>query len=839
MPSLNEERKAITGLELNFSSSGSSHSATITTVLNAKDLSDNESELGSLIGHGAGRTTFSNPTIGKLLQNFIEVERTVSQDGNKKSISIKYEDITSLKLKSHCFVVRGRDSHPQDKGFSAGLNASSSRFTRRNLDNSGNNLTNLGSSNPINQINSSGAGEYAFMPYFSELPNSPIKNPDQRFPLRQPRKTGAAIIIGNVYNEESSVTSDGDKTSLVYQDGELIEEFSYNEEKISLHYKKNPDLASYNIKVGYTLSEAKKGFASAGIAIVGLPESSGNKVLFDVSGSLDSVLSAIASKYGYYWFVDPFQAGVIRFVNSSAASQLIVTNPLKQSGSIQSKYLNASFTENFLTPKIVNAFSSTIEKQKQTFEFGDGQRYTRFERFDPSKILSQTKIDSSIFEAFYGLFLSGQLMSSDIFDVIAIVITQKLKDKIKWGESWEDSSVIKEQELLGFSKVVPASQDRKKMKESFKQSGSALNLEDAKYILLKKRLKKVNRPSGLELNGIVQDAMSVLFNSIYTSKRIGRFKAKRMQWGSSPMNISGPHILTTGKVAKIKEVDQLQSLDNLLQRMGKPDLLLNELFDETGNGEYGFVGTVTGNQKQMSDAEKSDIDYSKISSDSYAFIQNPTSQKMFLAIKEDLIDEISRLVSASIRIFKEALEAKSESTIKSMKAYYTRSKKPTDEPETEETKKEEEARTNRIAGLTAIQQSLDEVGERFDIKYFSLKTNGASGDPTSPVNLDVKNGKISDILALENSNSYSRQPRSSQSSSRTIVGLSLPTSFKITLSSVSVSLSGSGVTTTINESTKNLLPLDDSLIIDSNSKATVSKNFYGRLKANQKNFLGL
>lgn len=696
-----------------------------------------------------------------------------------------------------------------------------------------------GSSFPTTQLNSIGGGEYVTMPYFSELPNSPVTSSDLKFPFRQPRKTGAVIIIGNVYDEESSVTSEGEKTSLVYQDGELMEEFSHNEELISLHYKKNPDLASYNLKFGYTLSEAKTAFASAGIGIVGLPESSGNKILFDVSGSLDSVLSAIASKYGYYWFVDPFQRGLIRFVNSSAASQLTVTNPLKQSGSTKSKYLNASFTENFVTPRIVNAFSSTIEKSKQTFEFGEGQRYTRFESLDTSKLLSKTDLDETLIKSFYGLFLSGNLQTNDVFDVMAIVLTQKFKDKIKWGKFWEDSDLVKEGELLSFEQVSASTASRKYLEKAFKKKKSALDLQEAKFILLSKPTKVAKRPSGLEVNALIKDSFDVFFNSIYVTKRIGRFKAKRMQWGSSPMNISGPHLLTTGKGAEIKDVDQLQSVHNLLVRMGKGDLDLNSLFDSTGDGEYGFIGTVSNNQKQMGDSEEQDVDYSKINQDKYEFFEVPTSAKKFLAVSQELIDDIEKLFTASVRLYKEASEKKSENTVGSMKAYYTRAKRPTDEPETEETKKEEEARSERIAGLTAIQQSLDEVGERFDIKYFNLKTNGASGEPTSPVNLDVKNGKISDILALESSNAYSRQPRSSQTSSRTIVGLSLPNSFKITLSSISVSLSGSGVTTTIQESTKNLLPIDDSLIIDANSKAIVTKNFYGKFKANQKNFFGL
>ena len=114
------ETETITSLDLNFSNGGGSHSASVTTVLRAKDLANSEEELGSLIGSSGSKTTFSNDRIQALMSNFIEVEKTISQNGTTKSISRKYEDVTSLKLKSHCFVVRGSGSHPHDKGLSGG-----------------------------------------------------------------------------------------------------------------------------------------------------------------------------------------------------------------------------------------------------------------------------------------------------------------------------------------------------------------------------------------------------------------------------------------------------------------------------------------------------------------------------------------------------------------------------------------------------------------------------------------------------------------------------------------------------------------------------------------------
>jgi hypothetical protein len=136
---------------------------------------------------------------------------------------------------------------------------------------------------------------------------------------------------------------------------------------------------------------------------------------------------------------------------------------------------------------------------------------------------------------------------------------------------------------------------------------------------------------------------------------------------------------------------------------------------------------------------------------------------------------------------------------------------------------------------------LSEVNERFDIRYYSLNTNGASGDYLSPITLDAKTGSISDIIALESSNISSRisGAQSLKTSSRTIVGLSLPNQYKITLSSLSIRVGGSGITTTIGESTVKLLPPDEQLIIDGNNKAIRSNASTKRFSASQRTVFGL
>jgi hypothetical protein len=831
------EKETITSVDFNFSNGGGSHTALVKTVLNAKDLTDNEDELGSLIGLGANRTTFSNSQIQSLMNNFIEVERTVSKNANTTTVSRKYEDVTSLKLKSHCFVLRGLHSHPHDKGISN--RSSQSRSALSIMTGAGERVYNITPSSPNSQFSNRGDGEEVIIPYFSELPNSPISVKDQQFPFRQPKKNGGVILIGNIYNEESSVASTGEKVSLVYQDKEVKEELSYNLDKTSEFYKNNPDLANYNLNYGYTLGEAKKGFASAGISIVGLPEQGNDKVLFKEAGTLDSVLSAIASKYGYYWFVDPFSTGTVRFVNSSSASQTVIPSPLQDSEENQSKYINASYTKSYVQPKIVNAFNSTIEKGKVTFDFAANQRYTRFNLVEFNSFIELLGIPPSLVKIFYGIYLAGRF-EPFVFDAVAYFVTYYKKKFVDWGDWWDDHAIFKENKPILAGKFAKGKL-MEKIKEELKQP---FNLDTAAYLRISgKSIDTLNpeQPSKTKAFAILKDFFDFISSQYYISNKFNKYKARRMQWGGSPMRISGPYLIGGKDTKKIKEVDELQTLQAVLARVGKEDESIDKLFStSSGLGDHAFLGVVNNNNRISLGKGKDKINYDIINPKNFMVIKKPFGAT-YVAWQPQFAEEVAKLSTASVEIFDEILEKRSEFMAKSMKAYYTRGKKPTDEPENEETKAEEEAETRRQAGLDSAAERLAEVSERFDIRYYNLRNNGAFGSPLNPINLDVKEGKISDILALESSN-YSYMQSNAQpltSSNVTIAGLSIPSKFDITLSSLSIQLTSSGVNTTISRSTKKLIPPSQQITIDSASQAFASNNAMTRLSASQRNVLGL
>jgi len=779
-------KETLVSLNFNFSNSGGDHSLSIESIKNAKDLSQEGNELGTIIGSSAGRATLSNETLQRIINNFQEVRKTTRKDGTATRVHREFSDITSLKLKSHCFIVRGSQCHPKDER----------------------------------------AGSDIIMPYFSECTNSPITNPSQKFPFRGPNKTGGIVRIGNIYNEESSVTSEGVKTSLVYQNNSLVEKFSYNSDQISNHYKANPDYSNYDLRYGYTLTEAKQGLAQCGIHVQGLP--SNGSVLFQESGTLDAIISNIASKFGYYWFVDPF-SGAVKFVNSASAAALPPLNPLEQSEEVQRKYINASFTQDKMSPVIVNAFSSQIEKKQQTFEFDQGDRRTRFKKVSLKKLLSSIDVSTDLLKLYYGMHLAGKYTQQN-FDVMGIIATRQ-NDNITWKESEWASSLDIADARAGGSEILTGIEDN--LDEYNK---GAMDLKTGKFIQLKNSVtgEIIERPSGGEAYGKIQNILNLLHNKVFVSNYYLQYTARRINWTGSEMSISGPY----EKGTMISDIEALADVFTALKSIGGSDISLNKLMQfagSEGTGDYGFVGIKSGSSKAANGADKEELDYSLFTPSNYQFTRNKLSE--YLAVTGELNKKIKSLADASAVLFKNQDKDGSQTA----RAYFTRSKRPTDELETDKTRKEEEAAASRQARLDEISAKLSELFERFDIKYYDLKTNGASGNPLNPITLDLKNGKIADIKALAASNfSASQSNRFPPSeSSRTIVGISLPSTFKPTISGITLEFGSSGVTTTIKESTVKLLKPDEQLIIDANMNAVLTTKNSVKFTANQRNFLGL
>lgn len=843
--------ETIVSLDINFSNGGGPHTASVSTVKNAKDLgSDNQDSLGTLIGVGGGKTTFSNDEIEALLSNFTEVQNTVSQDARKTTISRKYEDTTSLLLKSHAIVVRGRDSHPTDAGSSGGSFNPFSRTSSNSFQVSAGKNNSFGgcitrqkstvnvSAPPINYRGPSGQGsknDNVVIPYFGEVVGSPV-NSSVKYPYRPPQVYGSIICVGNIYNEESSIAYNGEKVSLVYQSGRLQEELSFNDGLVGNFYKSNPDYANYGLKYGYTLSEARIAFGQVGITVSGLPTS--NSILLTESGTLDSVLSSIASKFGYYWYVDPFALGRIVMVNSQNASQIRITNPLTQDGSLKSKYINGSFTSDYKRPKIVDLYASTIERQENTNEMPDADRLTRIHMWNPSKFVETLDFNEDILKAFFIFYVSGKMQNSQLFTLYSLIMT--VQQELDWGDFWPDGeNIAAEDEWKKYDQVfTDKGEFAKKAKIKF-------DLKNATFMPLfnpstKKKLEDISSTDVFDKLKLYFDCIT---SSLYISHKFGRWKSTRMAFKNSPINLEGPFDIDT---TSIGDTDAFSNFATALKRLGRDPkkIKLNAFWEGqdsiAGSGSYAFFGFNNNRTKDSKDLTPEDMPWSKFNESLY----HPAKQgeglhaaagNQYIAFTDTAKDLIGDLYETSKKLWEDFLE-KSDS----MKATYNRAKRPVSVEDEEKDKEKQEKEAKEEAEKDEAAQKVQELSERFDLRKYSMQKNGANGHPLMPIQLNISNLSLSDARSMKQSGISSAISNQGGlvSSSRTIVGLKLPKSFSISISGISLKLGASGITTTINESSVKILRPDEQVIL-SDSQAATSNNFGARFSAGQRNFLGL
>jgi hypothetical protein len=341
--------EAITSVDLNFTNSAGGHSATVQTILNPKNVQNGE-DLGTVIGEAGEVNAFSNAEIGGMLNNFVCTEKTTSTNPTVSTVSRKYTDRTTLLLKSHMVLVRGINCGPRD------------------------------------EIEFEGE-----VPYFSEVINSPdpLKDSFDRefpFPCLGPKKYGSIIVAGKIYNYESASEYDGIKITLAYNNRQFKPELSLNDEVVSARYKLSPDLSQYDLKFGYTLGDFKTILNMAGIQIAANSDvfqlEEGEEVLFEQSGTLDSVVSAVANYFGYFWYVNP-DNGTICFINTQEAINLKISDHSKTS---DESIISSSFTQGFTSTKVVNAYVGTAEKpEAKSPKDDDRPRKVYFKRYDVTK----------------------------------------------------------------------------------------------------------------------------------------------------------------------------------------------------------------------------------------------------------------------------------------------------------------------------------------------------------------------------------------------------------------------------------------------------------------------
>ena len=811
-------REGITKVDLNFTNAGGGHTASVTSLVNPKSVEDGET-LGTVVGELGEVNNFTNKKITNMLGNFICTSKTTSADPTKKVITRRYTDRTSLILDSYIILVRGINCPPEGGNEFEG---------------------------PVS--------------YFSEVKGSPLKS----FRPQGPVVDSSVIYLGKIYNMESASSFQGVKISLIYQNKELKESLSLNTDFVSKIYKDSPDLSQYDLKFGYTLSEFKQALNKAGVIINGLNET--DELLFEVSGTLSSVISSIAGSLGYFWYINP-KTGTIEFVNSDVASQLPI---LSHVNTDDPNVLSSSFTESNIFNKIVNAYSGTTERSKDSASPKDDNRprpiffkRCRFEDYGVTK-----KAPIPVLGAFFSLI--EQEESNDYFDKFTYFCTAIAK-----AESIKNFDLSKLYPYLPLAEVKGngvklatyfGSEEGSIFKDASKPQATEVakltklegmnRLDDKfKYLLLVYKDKdavqrKMPRPHTTELYSFLKSYFEIA-GGIYISNAYSDYKSERMEFSNSN------NIVIVGPLKgndKISEIPELSSISTYLDNLNtKKDLtvkdlgLLTQTEEDRGRETLGnpvktihdnfFVG-LRALPKLEREGEDDKVDFSMLG-DFYEIVDQLGSgpNKFYVggpSVPKEVTEKtlgtgIINLLKESTQKFMNAIEVK-----KTIKLTYTRSKTRVNKISEEG----EEQEDDQIASSSESDQKLADLFDRYDLKYNSIKSPSYS--ILNKLSLSSASGSTAEMKVLQEiRGKYNNRYDKPQSSSRTFYGLVVP-EFSPTMNSVSISVGSNGITTTVSESTIKLIPPEQSFMITEGMEALTPKSMLPKsFNARQRNALGL
>ena len=834
-------RESITKLDMNFTNAGGGHSASVSSIVDAKNIDSSEG-LGIVIGELGQVNSFSNEKLQNLMDNFVCTELTTTADPTKKIISRRYIDRTSLILDSFIVLIRGINCPPDNS-----------------LDYEG-----------------------PFGP-FAEVINSPRNIGLEQFPSVPPQKEGSIIKAGRIYNFETAAKFDGTKLSLYYNNRELKEDLSLNLDFVSPFYRNNPDLAQYNFRGGYTLNEFKQIVNLAGVQITGLPSGKDfDGILFENSGTLSSVISSVASYLGYYWYVDP-KSYSIRFINSEQAATYKVKDYTNSSSKV---ITSASFTKSNRANLIVNTYVGTTEKPQdnsdRSNENDDRPRPIFFKRipFHKNKVFKNL-LDYKEMGVFFGIF--NQNESTDVFDKFTYILMhgnipmkgggripnkQRLGKVLDFGKLYEYTPFCADYWFWSLRHGKPAIYSKALSAKINEDNPTELKNLDRevdrfRYKLLKYKpiddqgkqtgtAKIMPRPSGSPLYEYLNAYFQVA-GGVYITNSYSEYKTDRMTFqNTGNMTVLGPFKGSD----KVKDIDDLSSLNDWLQLLtqhfaGKDNAETNvtiQQLAEATNGEAKitrepensrfFIGirNIPALEKKNEGEEGGDdeaIDYDPIQSFLEFFEPQNSRRQFFIGgpqfAGKAIVEHVYDLAKKSYNRYFTSINGK-----KIIKLKYLRSKTRVNK-KSEDGEEEED---NAISTSNDDQQKLADLFDKVELK--SYKVDGPVYKNTNKLTLSSVSGSTLEMEKLKSiKDGFNRGNPKPESSSRTLYGLHIP-DFTPIISSLNISVDSAGIKTTINESTLRLIPPDQQFSMDNFGNTNSRKGMIpSTFSATQRNFFDL
>jgi hypothetical protein len=782
----------ITSIDVTYSSNGSPHSAKISTIEGGilhPDKSITVSPLGNIgtldIGSSLGSIAGTVAT-NLIANNFVVDEITTSTDPYKTTKTYRLIDKASQILDGYAILVRGQNVSPF-----GGIN-----YKGRAYD----------------------AGEVPPAARNGLGVNGAIKH--------EIYKDEKIIILGRTRSvftpsvQYGNLNPAQNRIHAVYEAGEIVGEVSLPPDMVTASIDTDmikQQIDSVSLLYGYTLSDVKLALEDTkiGLDLDGFPTA--ENALFNTSGSIRSVLSSIASAFGLYWYVHIGATKTqIKFLNAS--------NIVGENNNVQTFYeqltnnnlvIEKSISDRGYGPTIISSFRGTTEPLKPS------QVVYRL----PGSIVSQEKMFKVKTEAVlnYGDSIIDITHLPKLFALFSwFDATEEEFDKFFWALNITDNS-------FSMGDIYPSTfQDKsvateKQKIQIFQDNRNAAN-DEKKYYELRISSANRSRPKSPSELGIYQFCKA-FFNSygrIYIS---APFKEKNETLSSSAVNIAtntelgsnGSYLGSTKLSAIQNEIPEIESFLQMasIAKLNANNATVLNLYEQTSSrtdgtaAHYYFIGTRAAFSIPVPNPSFDSASIRKRVNDNIEKIDHGPHFN-YIGVFDD---DAKKLGKHSEGLFDQLIEL---NDIASKFVYATVSAIKTDG-------------TNQDNQTPATPTTADSSP---DMKYNEVFYNALSQEGGSNVELRHYEGSIKDAEIFAEFYPKDNKPVLQKSASAKYYGLVIP-DFDITLDSVNISVGSEGIETTVTRSTKNLIPIDQGVVL-ANNQASNNRDFNRTLTSSQK-----
>jgi len=765
--------EAITNIEVNFSSNGSSHVATVST----SDVSSvcGNGGLGKVIGKIGSKSTFSKKELDDLLKDFILEEQSTTKDAFGIKRQYKYVDKLSSILDSWVILTRGITASPVEERegsyFYEGKIYPCSELTQKTFDSEP-------ELNPFLSLSKIKINKTAISTYIDA---------DRRL-----------ITLGKTYSvislsQEESLSL-GLKKEKIYH--------VYNKQILSTALSTGniaypPIHEKATLKYGYTSEDFFSALKSIQIKLIDTPLF--DDVLFEMSGTIRSCLSSIASFYGYYWYVEK---DFIRFVNSKTANTIKIDDDTQSS---DPTIISSTHTKGGRSPRLVGSFIGNTAPSKNTVTSGgfDGLQSQsikkQFNLVDFDKIFADqdTGLSKSDVGLFFLYFISKFNSNTDSFD--ALTYAGLLSKLFKGGESYPYTLQKSNKQTL---KQIVGEDNLQVNQQQTRGYGIA---DDASYYALRSENDLTPpKPSSHEFYSILKTYFAV-HGRVYISKGYGARTSKNMQFTGGNVQTSGPYFATD----TIEVVPELAELSKLYTITGKRKPTFREIARASGNNSnlnnffIAFTPAILDNDvvEKINFLEK-------------VYVSWTYNNTQYLAIDPSIsLDTITDGLNDSFIQWTRMQERyKKFITIAATKV--------------------------NNQDITQNDGDDDRNDPVYEDAYYKVKCESVTNFSKSE--LKTFSGTVQDAKILSNKFAESFGiGYDLKSSSTTYYRFYIPETIDISIDSISIGIASDGITSTITKSNKNYLPPDQSSFLSEGTHSFTAPVLSKLMSAGVRNFLKL